>query len=116
MRQSEVLQLLKSRNVRAAWFVAIVADSIQIVLLPLFVAGGLSPAVAIVDFAAAWTLSRLLGWHWAFLPTIIAELFPVLDLFPTWTAAMLYVTLRRARSAQTEDAAARLTTGRFLSS
>ena len=116
MRPSDFLQLFKLRNVRTAWFVAIVADSIQIVLLPLFVIGGLSPAVALVDFAAAWALSRLLGWHWAFLPTIIAELFPGLDLFPTWTAAVLYVTWKLARTSKPENEAARLTARRFLNS
>jgi hypothetical protein len=37
-------------------------------------------------------LIKLLGWHWAFLPTFAAELVPGLDLFPTWTAAVFFAT------------------------
>jgi hypothetical protein len=37
-------------------------------------------------------LIKLLGWHWAFLPTFAAEMMPGLDLFPTWTAAVFFVT------------------------
>lgn len=98
MYASNVVQLFKSRELRRAWLVALAADSIQILLLPLFVGGALSPADLLVDCGAALLLTRLLGWHWAFLPTIIAELSPGFDLFPTWTAAMVYVTLQRARS------------------
>lgn len=81
-----------------AWTVAIAADAIQIIVLPLFAFGGLSPADTAVDIAAAAILSSLLGWHWAFIPTLIAELIPGLDLFPTWTAAVAYVTWERGRS------------------
>ena len=98
MRASDILQLFKSRELRFAWFVAIAADSIQILVVPVFVFGALSPADTFIDLAVALILSRLLGWHWAFLPTLLAELFPGLDLFPTWTAAVLYITWQRARS------------------
>jgi hypothetical protein len=37
----------------------------------------------------------LLGWHFAFLPTAIAEVIPALNLFPTWTAAVFFVTKTR---------------------
>jgi len=116
MRESSILQLFKSRELRLAWLVAIAADSIQILLLPAFVAGGLSPADTLVDLAVALILTRLLGWHWAFLPTLLAELFPALDLFPTWTAAVLYVTWQRARWPQPDVGVRRVDTRRFLNS
>jgi hypothetical protein len=100
MRRSHILQVFRSRDLRLAWFVAIAADCIQILVLPLFIEGALSPADTLIDLAAALILSRLLGWHWAFLPTFLAELVPGLDLFPTWSAAMLYITWKRARSPQ----------------
>jgi len=100
MRLTQFLHIVRSPRVRVAWAVAIAADAIQIVVLPVFISGGLSPADTAVDFAAAVILSTLLGWHWAFLPTLIAELIPGLDLFPTWTAAVGYVTWQRARSPQ----------------
>jgi hypothetical protein len=92
------MRLFKSRELRAAWIVAMAADSIQIIALPLFAAGGFSPADTMIDLAVALMLSRLLGWHWAFLPTLFAELVPGLDLFPTWTAAVFYITCQLARS------------------
>jgi hypothetical protein len=80
---------------RLAWLVAIAADAIQIVGLPFFVEGILSPVDTLLDVAVAVILTRLLGWHWAFLPGLVSELIPGLDLFPTWTAAVFYVTSRR---------------------
>ena len=68
------------------------ADAIQIALFPLFAEGALSPLDDLLDIAVAWLLTKLLGWHWVFLPSFIAELVPGLDLVPSWTIAVLYVT------------------------
>ena len=87
---------------RKAWFIAMVADAIQIVGFPLFSLGAVSPADTFLDFAVGVILMRLLGWHWAFLPTFAAELVPGLDLFPTWTAAVFFVTRSAARSTEPE--------------
>src|SRR4051812_33429504 len=87
-----VLKSLKSREHRLAWLVAMGADAMQLLLLPLFAEGGVSPADSALDLIVAVVLSRLIGWHWAFLPSLVAELIPGLDLFPTWTMAVLYVT------------------------
>ena len=98
----EIVRDIKSRERRLAWLVAIAADAVQILGLPLFAAGGASPADTLVDVAAALLLTRLLGWHWAFLPTLLAEIIPGLDLFPTWTAAVLFVTRQRSREEKRE--------------
>jgi hypothetical protein len=98
----EFLKGLKSREQRLAWTVAIVADAIQIVALPMFAGGGLSPADSVLDAVVAVTLIRLLGWHWAFLPSLVAELVPGLDLFPTWTASVFFVTRHQIRSSEPE--------------
>ncbi|HZI57184.1 MAG TPA: hypothetical protein VFF39_10435 [Verrucomicrobiae bacterium] len=92
----DFLKTVKSPEHRKAWFVAIIADAIQIVGFPLFAEGGLSPADAALDLVTAAILSRILGWHWAFLPTLAAELVPGMDLFPTWTAAVFFVTRAQA--------------------
>src|SRR5256885_12990418 len=52
---------------------AMAADAIQILILPLFAFGALSPADTLIDLTVAVILTRLLGWHWAFLPTMLAE-------------------------------------------
>ena len=72
--------------------VSLGADAIQLAVLPLFVEGALSPVDAVLDAAVAMSLVRLLGWHWAFLPTLLIEALPGADLFPTWTAAVFFVT------------------------
>ncbi len=93
---------LKSPEHRLAWAIALAADAIQIAGLPLFVEGGLSPADWMLDLLVAALLTRILGWHWAFLPTLAAELIPGVDLFPTWTAAVWYVTRQRAHPEEPE--------------
>jgi hypothetical protein len=39
-------------------------------------------------------LVALLGWHVVFLPAFLGELVPFLNLFPTWTGAVLFVVTR----------------------
>jgi hypothetical protein len=96
------LKTIKSRDQRLAWLVAIAADVIQIGALPLFAAGGLSPADVVLDVAVGAILIRLLGWHWAFLPSLAAELVPGFDLFPSWTASVFYVTSRQVHLTEPE--------------
>ena len=99
---SDFLSTIKSPKHRLAWLVAMAVDAVQIIALPFFVEGGFSPAETALDVVAAAALIKLLGWHWAFLPTFFAELVPALDLFPTWTAAVFYVTRQRMSSGQPE--------------
>ncbi len=102
MLRFDFLKTVHSADHRKAWFVAIIADAIQIIGLPLFAPGGISPADTVLDLATAAILSRVLGWHWAFLPTFAAELVPGLDLFPTWTAAVFFVTRSQIRTLEPE--------------
>ena len=99
----DFLKTVKSPEQRKAWFVAILADAIQIVGMPLFAEGGLSPLDTGLDVIVGAILIKLLGWHWAFLPTFAAELVPGLDLFPTWTAAVFFAT-RQLNSSPEQDA------------
>jgi len=96
------LKTVSSREYRQAWLIAIAADAIQIVGFPLFMPGGASPADIGLDLAVAAILARLLGWHWALLPSFVAELIPGLDLFPTWTAAVFFMTRGAVRSNEPE--------------
>ena len=84
--------VLTPGRIRAARAIAMVADLAEIVVFPAFMEGFLSPANDVVDVAVAVALTRLLGWHWAFLPSFLAEMIPVVGLVPTWTAAVFYVT------------------------
>ncbi len=83
---------LTPRAVHTARWIAACADLLQIVLLPAFAPGVLSPANNVVDIVVAAVLLRLVGWHWSFLPTFVAELTPFVDLVPTWTGAVFLAT------------------------
>jgi hypothetical protein len=98
----DFIKAIKSPEDRLAWLVAIAADAIQIAVLPLFVAGGFSPVDTILDIIVGAILISLLGWHWAFLPAAAVELIPGLDLFPTWTAAVFFVTRHHVRPGEPE--------------
>jgi hypothetical protein len=76
---------------RIAMMLAIMADTLQVVVFPLFVEGALSPADDILDFGIAAVLVHLLGWHWEFLPSFLAKLVPGVDLVPFWTIAVANV-------------------------
>ena len=82
-------------QVKVARSIAAAADLLQIVLLPAFFPASVSPAANVIDVAVALVLLRLLGWHWAFLPTFVAELIPGVDLVPTWTLAVWLATRGR---------------------
>ncbi len=85
-------ELPSRRRTRTARVVAIVADVLQLAFFPAFAGGWLSPLNNALDVVVALIMVRLLGWHFAFLPTFVAELVPGLDLVPTWTAAVWFAT------------------------
>jgi hypothetical protein len=102
MRISEFWKSLKTPEHRLAWIVALAADAVQITVFPMFVEGAMSPADTALDVLVAALLIRLLGWHWAFLPTLAAEMLPGFDLFPTWTAAVYFVTRAEIKAGEPE--------------
>ena len=91
---------IKRPEHRLAWMIAVIADTLQIAAFPFFAEGGVSPLDTGLDLIVAFMLTRLLGWHWAFLPTFATELIPGLDLVPTWTAAVFFVTRSQIASSQ----------------
>jgi hypothetical protein len=95
---------LSDRSRRIAWIVAIVADAIQLAAMPLFAEGLLSPIDDALDLVVSLALFRLLGWHPALLPALVAELVPGVDLVPIWTLAVLVATHGRPRLMAEEHA------------
>ena len=85
-------------RLRVAFLLAILADALQLAVIPLFVEGAESPATDIVDVAVAAAMFFLLGWHWEFLPSFAAKLVPGVDLVPLWTLAVANV-YRKAKRA-----------------
>jgi hypothetical protein len=84
---------------RTAMLLAIVADALQLILLPLFVEGALSPADDVLDLGVGAMMIHLLGWHWEFLPSFLAKLVPGVDLVPFWTIAVVNVWRKAKREA-----------------
>jgi hypothetical protein len=101
-RWFDSLRALRRPEHRIAWSIALAADALQIGLFPLFAAGGVSPADTALDMIVALALTKILGWHWAFLPSLAAEMLPGFDLFPTWTAAVFFVTRSEAHPEEPE--------------
>lgn len=89
----------KATRRRVALLLALLADALQLAVLPLFVEGAASPADDLLDLAMAAVLSWLLGWHWEFLPSFAGKLIPGVDLAPLWTLAVLSAN-RKAKRAE----------------
>lgn len=83
------------RRILAARLIAIIADAVQIGLMPIFAEGAASMVNDALDVAVGIIMIILVGWNWVFLPTLVAELIPMVDLAPTWTIAVLIATRRR---------------------
>jgi len=86
-----ILSISPVSRFRAAMALAIIADALQVIVFPLFIQGGASPADDVLDFGVGVVLTQLLGWHWEFLPSFFAKLVPGVDLVPFWTMAVANV-------------------------
>jgi len=98
MSQSS-FRILPGTRFRTAIILAMIADTVQIIVFPLFVEGAASPADDLLDLGVAAVMTRLLGWHWEFLPSAIGKLVPGVDLVPFWTLAVANVYRKAKRAA-----------------
>ena len=83
--------LLTPRRVWIARALAVLVDLSQVALLP----AELTPLNNAIDVATAIAMLSLVGWHWAFVPTFLAEMVPFVDLVPSWTLAVVIATRGR---------------------
>ena len=100
----DAVAILPGPRFRAAMALALVADALQLFVLPLFVEGAFSPADDLLDFAVAALLVRLLGWHWEFLPSFLVKLVPGVDLVPFWTMSVVSVYRKAKQEAVAAEA------------
>ena len=77
------------KNTRTALTIALVADLVQLAIFPLFGWGAVVPVNAAFDVILCLALTRLIGWHIAFLPCFLLELTPIVTLVPSWTLAVM---------------------------
>ena len=80
--------------------VAVVADALQVLLLPL----AWTFVESAVDVAAMVLTTWILGFHLLLLPTFVIELVPIVDLIPTWTACVAAVIALRKREQNSSPA------------
>ena len=92
-------QLSESTRNKVALTVALSADLLQIIIFPMFAPGFFSPVENVLDIAVGAALWALLGWHYSFLPALVAESIPGLALVPTWTASALLAINSKKRTA-----------------
>jgi hypothetical protein len=95
---SELISMSPRTRFRTAMIVALIADALELGLLPLFAAGAASPPDDILDVVVGAIMAVLLGWHWEFAPSFLAKLVPGVDLAPLWTLAVANV-YRKAKQA-----------------
>lgn len=84
---------LSGRRRAIAWAVAIAVDLVQ---MPTELTGPLGWLMGVgLDLVTMGVMWALLGFHWAFLPSVVAEAVPLLNLAPTWTLAVALATRER---------------------
>ena len=94
---------LTRKRIIAAYVVAIIADILEIPITATEDLSGMAlllPAEAadgIIDCVVMGLMTKLLGFHWAFLPTFIIELIPEVDLLPTWVGCVALVVWQRKK-------------------
>jgi hypothetical protein len=91
-----VMKPCTPRQIWTARAVAMFVDALQVVLVPLFGEGIASPANIAIDCVVFGFLVWYLGFHLAFLPSFVLEEIPVLNLAPSWTAAVFLATRKGA--------------------
>ncbi len=96
--------LSRRLRVRIAMGIAILADALQLLVFPIFVAGAPSPLDDVVDAVVGGALLYLLGTHWEFLPSFLGKLVPGVDLVPFWTLAVANVYRKTRNEPITIDA------------
>ena len=64
----------------------------QFGIFPLFAEGFASPLNMITDVVVAIIMTLLVGFHISFVPSFLIEMFPMIDLAPTWTIAVKIAT------------------------
>lgn len=94
-RNESTMASRPDRRILAARCIAIIADAVQILLIPIFAAGAASMVDDALDVAVGITMTALVGWHWVFLPAFVTEIIPMVDLAPTWTIAVFIATRQR---------------------
>jgi len=99
-RSSWTGPVLTPRRVFLAVAIAVLADLLQIVLVPI----AWTFVQAIVDVVAMLLVLPVLGFHLLLLPTFVIEFMPGVDMLPTWTGCVIAVIALKKRAQERETA------------
>lgn len=105
--QQGAVSLSAGPRLRIAMVLAILADVLQLAVLPFVIEGLESPADDVLDLCVGGLLTWLLGWHWEFLPSFAAKLVPGVDMIPLWTLAVANVYRKSKQVAAAAEARVR---------
>jgi hypothetical protein len=93
--------ILTKQRVVVAYSVAILADLIEFPIIAAEVTVVAAPAAegvaVVVDAIAFGVITKLLGFHWVFLPSFLVEVVPGLDMLPTWVGCVFFVVRQRKK-------------------
>lgn len=84
-----------------AFAIAVVADVLEFPItgaeLTIVGAPEAEFAAFVLDCIVMGAMTRILGFHWMFLPTFCVEVIPGLDMLPTWAGCVAFVVWRRKK-------------------
>lgn len=93
---------LTRKRIILAYAVAVVADLIEFPIsgaeFSVVGAGTGEFAAFVVDAIVFGVMTKLLGFHWMFLPSFCVEVIPGLDLLPTWVGCVFLVVRQREKT------------------
>lgn len=97
-------EISRSR-IQLAWGLAILVDALQILAGPANFALPLAWFIGVgLDIITMILMWILVGWHWAFLPSFVVEVFPIVEIAPAWTVAVFLATRGAKRTTAEREA------------
>jgi hypothetical protein len=93
-------QITKNR-IMVAYAIAVIADMLEFPIAgaeATLVGAPLGEGAAFVlDCIVMGAMTKILGFHWMFLPTFCVEVIPGIDLLPTWVGCVAFVVWQRKK-------------------
>ena len=92
---------LTRKRIMVAFAIDVIADVLEfpITAAEITVVGAPSGELAafVLDCLVMGAMTKLLGFHWMFLPSFCVEVIPGLDLLPTWVGCVAFVVWQRKK-------------------
>ena len=93
--------VLTKERIKLAYAIAIVADVLEFPItaaeMTILGAPGGEAAASFLDCVVMAAMTKVLGFHWVFVPSFLVEVVPGLDLLPTWVGCVAFVVWQRKK-------------------